>query len=92
MDVAIDDETLNELYMPPFRASVRAGVLGVMCSYNKVRGDHACENDGLLNKKLKVEFAFRGFVVSDWWATHSTARSILNGLDIVSQVNVHLSS
>ena len=54
----------------------------VMCSYNLVNGDYACENDYLLNQVLKKDFGFEGFVISDWGATHSTAKAALAGLDM----------
>jgi beta-glucosidase len=54
---------------------------GVMCSYNRVNGDYACENDYLLNEVLKKDWAFKGWVVSDWMATHSTTKAALAGLD-----------
>ncbi|MFZ0662981.1 MAG: glycoside hydrolase family 3 C-terminal domain-containing protein [Acidobacteriaceae bacterium] len=54
---------------------------GVMCSYNLVNGDHACENDWLLNEVLKKDFHFKGWVVSDWGGTHSTVKAALAGLD-----------
>jgi beta-glucosidase len=53
----------------------------VMCSYNRVNGPYACENDYLLNQVLKRDWAFRGFVMSDWGATHSTVAAANNGLD-----------
>ena len=46
----------------------------VMCSYNGVNGDYACENTWLLHDVLKGEWKFPGFVMSDWDATHSTVR------------------
>ena len=45
-----------------------------MCSYNLVNGDHSCENSYLLNDVLKKDWGFKGWVVSDWWGTHSTVR------------------
>ncbi|KAI9457435.1 beta-glucosidase [Lactarius psammicola] len=77
----VDDRTQHEIYAAPFLRSVMAGVASVMCSYNLVNGEHACENDKMLNNLLKGEFGFQGFVVSDWYATHSTT-SALNGLDM----------
>ncbi|ORX47062.1 glycoside hydrolase [Hesseltinella vesiculosa] len=78
----MDDRTLHEIYAWPFKKSVEGGVASVMCSYNKV-GDHwACEDDASLNQVLKQEFGFRGFVMSDWLATHSTAKSVNAGLDM----------
>ena len=59
-----------------------SGVGAVMCSYNMVNGDYACENDYLLNDVLKKDFGFQGFVVSDWGGTHSTVKAALAGLDM----------
>jgi beta-glucosidase len=53
----------------------------VMCSYNLVNGRWACENDYLLNKVLKGDWGFKGFVMSDWGAVHSTADAANDGLD-----------
>ena len=54
---------------------------GIMCSYNRVNGDYACENDWLLNQVLKRDFGFKGWVLSDWGGTHSTVKAALAGLD-----------
>jgi beta-glucosidase len=77
---------MHELYLWPFREAVEAGVGSIMCSYNKVNGTYACENDQLLNGLLKGELGFRGFVQSDWSATMSTLPSVKGGL--VSAHNV----
>jgi len=53
----------------------------VMCSYNRVNGVYACENDWLLNQVLKNDWGFKGFVMSDWGATHSTIPAANAGLD-----------
>jgi beta-glucosidase len=53
----------------------------VMCSYNRVNGAYGCENDYLLNQVLKKEWGFKGYVMSDWGATHSTVESANAGLD-----------
>jgi beta-glucosidase len=73
---------MHELYLWPFRESVEAGVGSIMCSYNKINGTYACENDQLLNGLLKGELGFRGFVQSDWSATMSTVPSANGGLVI----------
>jgi len=52
-----------------------------MCSYNRVNGDYACENKYLLTDVLKKDWNFKGFVVSDWQATHSAAKASAAGLD-----------
>lgn len=53
----------------------------LMCAYNRVNGDYSCENDFLLNKVLKRDWAWPGFVMSDWGAVHSTEKAALAGLD-----------
>ena len=82
VNAVVDERTHWELYMPPFEAAVEAGVLSVMCSYNRVNGDYACENNATLNGDLKGTLGFQGFVVSDWHATHSTIKAAMSGLDM----------
>lgn len=83
INVEMDERTLKEIYLPPFKAAVEeAGVLSVMSAYNKFRGEYCSENDYLLNKILKDEWGFKGLVVSDWNAAHSTRGSGLGGLDL----------
>lgn len=77
----VDDRTLVEIYLAPFRASVLAGAGAVMCSYNKINGVYACENAPTQNTVLKGQLNFQGWIMSDWGATHSTVASALNGLD-----------
>ncbi|KAL3441654.1 glycoside hydrolase superfamily [Aspergillus insuetus] len=77
-----DDRTLHELYLWPFYDAVKANVASVMCSYNKVHGTWACENDELLNGILKGELGFKGHLISDWNAQHSTVLSANSGLDM----------
>jgi beta-glucosidase len=78
----VDDRTLHELYVWPFANSVRAGVSAVMCSYNRLNGTYACENPRALDQILKRELGFQGYVMSDWFATHSGVRAINAGLDM----------
>lgn len=68
--------------MWPFARAVEAEVASVMCSYNKLNGIYTCESDYVINKLLKESLGFRGFVQSDWSATHSTADSANHGLDM----------
>jgi beta-glucosidase len=53
----------------------------VMCSYNRVNGPFACENPWLLDQVLRRDWGFKGYVMSDWGAVHSTVPSIAAGLD-----------
>lgn len=81
IDVRVDERTLHEIYLRPFRAAVHAGVASVMGSYNKVNGTFACEHPQLLTTILREELGFRGYVMSDFLANHSTAESANAGLD-----------
>jgi len=58
-----------------------SGAGAVMCSYNLINGTYGCENDYTL-RALKKDWGFKGFVVSDWGATQSTAKAAMAGLDI----------
>jgi beta-glucosidase len=53
----------------------------VMCSYNRINGDFGCENHYTLQDVLKKDWGFKGFVISDWGATHSTEKASAAGLD-----------
>ncbi len=82
-DVQMDERTLREIYLPAFKAAVtEANAYAIMGAYNKFRGEYLCENDYMLNKVLRDEWGFKGVVVSDWAAVHSTVKSLKNGLDI----------
>lgn len=80
-NVFVDPQTLHEIYAAPFVDAVEAGVSSIMCSYNKVNGPYACGNGDTLNTMLKQELGFKGFVTSDWGATHGTL-FINQGLDL----------
>ena len=71
----------RKFIIPPFRASVRAGVGAVMGSYNRVNSRYACESEAL-NATLKKLWGFNGFVMSDWGAGFSTVAAANNGLDM----------
>ncbi|KAL4982698.1 glycosyl hydrolase family 3 N terminal domain-containing protein [Aspergillus falconensis] len=78
----IDDRTLHELYLWPFADAIKAGTASIMCSYNRLNQTYACENPKILTDILRKELGFEGYVVSDWFATHSGAESIQAGLDM----------
>lgn len=78
----IDDRTMHELYLWPFADAVRAGVGSFMCSYSQINNSYGCQNSQTLNKLLKSELGFQGFVMSDWGAHHSGVSSALAGLDM----------
>jgi beta-glucosidase len=80
-DVWVDPQTLREIYMAPFVDASEAGVSSIMCSYNKINGLAACDNNEIQNVIFRGEEGFRGFDTSDWGATHGTM-NIANGLDM----------
>ncbi|WP_432165420.1 glycoside hydrolase family 3 N-terminal domain-containing protein [Streptomyces sp. bgisy031] len=64
--VDVSEQRLRNLYLPPFRAAVEAGVATVMASFNTVAGVPAHGNSHTMNDVLKTEWGFDGFVVSDY--------------------------
>ena len=77
----IDDQTLHEIYVAPFDAAVKAGVASIMCSYNRLNGTFACGNKDTMTTILRDQIGFKGFVTSDWGATHAV-KFINAGLDM----------
>lgn len=83
IDVQLSDRALYEIYLPAFKAAIEQGeAWTIMGAYNKVRGQHACHNELLLNKILKEDWKFDGVVVTDWGGAHDTYEAAVNGLDI----------
>jgi beta-glucosidase len=95
-----NERLLEEIFLPPFKAAIqRGGSRSIMTAYNSLDGSPSTANDWLLNKKLKQDWRFKGFVISDASAVgganvlHYTAkdypdagrRSITNGLDVIFQ-------
>ncbi len=79
----VDERTLREIYLAQFEMAVKeAQPWTVMCSYNRVNGVYASQNQHLLNEILKDEWGFQGAVVSDWAANHTIFESVQGGLDL----------
>ena len=100
--IHFNERLLEEIYFPAFKASFqKANAWSVMTSYNSLDGRQASANNWLLNKKLKDEWGFQGFVISDANAVgganvlHFTSKdyaesgkqSIENGLDVIFQTS-----
>ena len=82
VNITISKRAARESDLLAFEIGVTHGhPAAVMCSYNRVLGDFACENKWLLTDVLKHDFAFPGFVLSDWGGTHSTEKASAAGLD-----------
>jgi len=62
----VSKRTLNEVYLPPFLAAVKAGAGSLMNGFNDINGEPmACDKE-LLTDVLREKWGFEGFVVSDW--------------------------
>ncbi len=81
-DAKMDWTALHESDLLAFKIAIEQGKPGsVMCAYNLVNGDYACENHELLTTILRGDWGYKGFVMSDWGAVHSTAKAANAGLD-----------
>lgn len=100
--IHFNERLLEEIYFPAFKACIQKANAGsVMTAYNSLDGSPCSANNWLLNQKLKDEWGFDGFVISDAGATgganvlhfttkdyaESTKRSIENGLDVIFQTS-----
>lgn len=83
INVELSDRALHEIYLPAFKRAVEDGKSwSIMGAYNKVRGQHACHNELLLNKILKDDWGFDGVVITDWGGAHDTRQAAIYGLDL----------
>jgi beta-glucosidase len=83
VDARVGERALREIYLPQFEAAIKEGGAGsVMCAYPRVNGAYACENSHLLEDILKRDWAFKGFVLTDYGAAKNTVNSLNNGLDL----------
>ncbi|MEN6355739.1 MAG: glycoside hydrolase family 3 C-terminal domain-containing protein [Armatimonadota bacterium] len=79
----VDERTLREIYLPAFKAAIqKAKSRCLMNSYNLLNGIHCSEHDWLLNKVLREEWGFDGFVMSDWDSVYDAVNAANNGLDL----------
>jgi beta-glucosidase len=83
INAVVGERALQEIYFPAFKAAVQeAGVWSVMSAYNKLNGTYCAENPFLLKDTLRKQWGFKGFVVSDWGSTYSTAATVNAGMDL----------
>jgi beta-glucosidase len=82
VDARLDWKALHESDLLAFKLGIEGGHPGsVMCAYNVVNGDWACQNPVLLTDILRGQWGYQGWVMSDWGAVHSTAKAANAGLD-----------
>ena len=77
----VSEQTLEEIYMPPFLASIRAGAGSLCAAYNQINGAWSSETP-LLKSVLKGAFGFKGLIMCDWGANFGTVSAANNGLDL----------
>jgi beta-glucosidase len=81
-NVIMDKRTMRETDLLAFEIAIKASEVGtVMGAYSRLNGEFCCESPYLLNELLKKTWGFKGWVMSDWGATHSTVASVLAGFD-----------
>jgi len=81
VNAVIDEQGFRQGELLAFQFAIEKGKPGsVMCAYNKINGHYACDNDFLLNKVLKGDWAWPGWVMSDWGAVPGVGAAA-NGLD-----------
>ncbi|ADV25102.1 beta-glucosidase [Cryptococcus gattii E566] len=78
----IDERTMHEIYLEPFRIQCKARPAVFMTSYNRVNGLHAAEHPFLLRKILRGDFEFQGMIMSDWSGTYSSSEAVQASLDL----------
>ena len=82
VDVLIDRDQARMSDLLAFQIAIEQANPGaVMCAYNKVWGEHACESSYLLTDLLRRDWGWRGYVMSDWGAVHGTAKAARSGTD-----------
>ena len=84
IDVSVDERALREVYLPHFKKVIQKGKpASIMSAYNKVRGKYSGSNDELLNKILKDEWKFEGFISTDWmYGIYDGIEAINAGLNV----------
>ncbi len=104
-ETEISERTMREVYLPPFKAAVDAGVASLMSAFNDIAGVPASGNAWLTNTVLRREWKFPGFVVSDWTSVaelinHGVAgsqaeagrRALTAGVDMDMQSGIYVDS
>ena len=104
-ETEISERTMREIYLPPFKAAVDAGVASLMSAFNDISGVPASGNAWLTDTVLRREWGFTGFVVSDWTSVaelinHGVAgsqaeagrRALTAGVDMDMQSGIYADS
>ena len=78
----VDERTLNEIYLPAFKAGIEAGALAAMTSYNLVNGEWASQSEHVIKNLLRDHLGFKWLVMTDWWAVFDGVKVSKSGQDL----------
>lgn len=82
-DSIVDERALREIYLTAFEIAVKeAQPWTMMCSYNKINGTYACENQKLLGDIARGEWGFKGVMITDWGAMNERVQALKAGMDL----------
>ena len=83
ISAVVDERALREIYLAAFEMVVKeAKPWTLMCSYNRINGVYSSENEWLLNRVLRKEWGFEGFVMTDWGASNYRVLGVGSGCDL----------
>lgn len=82
VNVQVDERTLREVYLLPFEFAADAGCAGMLAAYNRVNDFYCAEQYHVLTEVVKRDWGYTGAILSDWFGTHSTAPTLMAGLDM----------
>ena len=91
-DAVMSDETMRDLYLPPYARAVEEGVAAIMVGFNSYNGVNMHQNGYLVNEVLKGELGFEGVVLTDWngGLRFGPAHTVINaGIDMAMQPGNH---
>ena len=92
----ISDRTLNEIYLPPYKSAVDAGVFSIMAAHNEVNGVPSHSNKKLMSNIIRNEWGFDGFYFSDWLdietleTLHKVARNYKEAINLAVDAGIDM--
>jgi beta-glucosidase len=78
----VDERTLHEIYLPPFKAGIDAGAQAVMTSYNLFNGEWCGQSEYVINTLLRKQLGFQWLVMTDWWSVYDGEKVVKSGQDL----------
>ncbi|MGD0036762.1 MAG: glycoside hydrolase family 3 C-terminal domain-containing protein, partial [Bacteroidota bacterium] len=88
----IDERTLYEIYLPPFKAGIDAGARAVMTSYNLLNGEWCGQSNYAIDTVLRKQLGFKWLVMTDWWSVYDGEKLVKSGQDLEMPYTVALAN